>query len=754
MKKVFAIVGVVAAILLFVVLVTLKLYDEGKFSVKYITTTIHEDECSKESVLRRIPVRTCNGEGELYLYETDDPFGPIATSFEIERNQLLIFTSKSAEVWVKVNGQSVVPEVLSFTDGRVRLVRSVEKGAKVCISGDYKNGIRGVQGFLAQNSTRPVYDINTFQYIYRDQASDEMFLTPGSYSYAFFDKYSLNGPGQGTDTRKLGIKIEGPDGIVVDKIYTQPAPGGTEGAVVGNYSISQQGNYMLNVDSEDSIYWALVKCPVCGDGKQEKGEDCDEGDDNGEVCVADYNDDCFYCSENCEYITEKGPYCGDDNIDQGHEECDDGSDNGEPCTPVYGGTCTYCSSSCEEETVSGSSCGDGTIDVGEECDDGNNVNGDGCTSTCEKPESCNDVCTSAIGCDGLYSCESGHCRNATCSDETDCICASCGDGDLDSGEECDDGNSINGDGCDSDCTIPDSCNDTCVDSIGCEGGFDCVGGSCRNSSCSSELDCICASCGDGDLDSGEECDDGNSINGDGCDSDCTIPDSCNDTCVDSIGCEGGFDCVGGSCRNSSCSSELDCICASCGDGDLDSGEECDDGNNKSGDGCSKSCKEEEEDSGDCDGSIGNYVWNDANGDGVQDADEKGLAKIDMKLTWAGPDDDFGDSDDEVFRDDTDSDGRYKFRGLCKGKYRVRVKDTEVAAYVQTYDPDGKNDHKTNVTLKNDHDEHTKADFGYRALKVAPASGVGLVVILLISLVVTTMVFAGYFLNRKLHFLKK
>ena len=391
---------------------------------------------------------------------------------------------------------------------------------------------------------------------------------------------------------------------------------------------------------------------------------------------------------------------------------------------------------------------------GEECDDGNNINGDGCSSTCEKPENCNEQCVASIGCDGGFSCEGGFCRNSACSSEIDCVCATCGDGNLDSGEECDDGNSINGDGCNADCTKPDSCNDVCVDSIGCEGGFDCVSGSCRNSACSSEIDCICSACGDGNLDSGEECDDGNNVSGDGCDSDCTKPDSCNDVCVGIIGCDGGFDCVGGNCRNSSCSSEVDCICASCGDGKKDPGEECDDGNNKSGDGCSKSCKEEEEDTGDCDGSIGNYVWNDANGDGIQDPDEKGLAKIDMKLTWAGPDDDFGDSDDEVFRDDTDSDGRYKFKDLCKGKYRVRVKETEVAAYVQTYDPDGKNDNKTNVRLKNDNDDHTKADFGYRALKVAPASGIGLITVLLISLVLTTIVFVGYFVNRKIGLAKK
>ena len=52
-------------------------------------------------------------------------------------------------------------------------------------------------------------------------------------------------------------------------------------------------------------------------------------------------------------------------------------------------------------------------------------------------------------------------------------------------------------------------------------------------------------CGDGNLDGGEECDDGNNTNGDSCASDCTIEPFC-------------------------------------GDGALDYGEQCDDGNNANG----------------------------------------------------------------------------------------------------------------------------------------------------------------------------
>jgi len=682
MKKILTVIVVIAVVVFFAALATYKVYDSGKLDIKKITTTIHQDSCDVKTQLRRIPIRTCNGEGELYLYETDNPFDPIQTSFEIERNQLLIFTSKDTQVWAKADGDSVDLETLSFTSGRVRIARSIEKDSKVCITGEYKNGIRGLQGFIAQDSTRPVYDINTFRYIYDDQESSEMFLTPGEYSYVFFDKYSLNGPGQGADNRKLSVKVEGPDGVVVDKTYTKPAPIGTEGAVVGNYSISQQGNYTLSVDSEDSIYWALISCPVCGNDKQEKGEDCDEGDNNGEVCDAAYGDDCFYCSDNCEYVTEKGPFCGDGNEDQGYEECDDGAQNGVPCTPAYGGTCTYCTSTCEEETVSGSSCGDGNLDQGEQCDDGNNIDNDGCSADCQLPDNCSDRCVESIGCDGGFVCTDGFCRNSACGDEVDCICATCGDGELDAGEQCDDGNVINGDGCNVDCTKPDGCNDVCISSIGCDDGLGCFSGVCRNTSCSGEIDCTCISCGDGNLDPGEQCDDGNNTNGDGCSASCRIEE----------------------------------------DDEEDEDEE-----------------EDEEKKGDCDGSIGNYIWNDRDVDGVQDENEPGIDDVEVCAH---------DGNDK-FCDKTNDQGRYKIKDLCAGTYDVRVRTLDLPGYVQTYDPDGKKDNKTDVKLRGDNDHHTKADFGYAVSRVAPSTGLGTVVLLVISALLTLFTIMTYtFFKRK------
>jgi cysteine-rich repeat protein len=204
-------------------------------------------------------------------------------------------------------------------------------------------------------------------------------------------------------------------------------------------------------------------------------------------------------------------------------------------------------------------CGNGTLDEGEECDDGNLNEGDGCDATCH------------LEAQGPV----------------------CGNGELEEGEDCDDGNTDDGDGCQADCTLPATCNDTCLEQYGCGNDYMCYAGNCRNVSCTEETDCICATCGNGELDDGEECDDGNNEDGDGCQADCSLPALCNDYCLEEPGCGGDYVCYQNSCRNPVCSEDDDCICAVCGDGTVDPGEECDDGNNEDGDGCSAICEIEE-----------------------------------------------------------------------------------------------------------------------------------------------------------------
>jgi large repetitive protein len=269
--------------------------------------------------------------------------------------------------------------------------------------------------------------------------------------------------------------------------------------------------------------------PVCGNGIVEEGEVCDDGNtSNNDACL----NTCVAAS------------CGDGYVWTGVEDCDEGGvdtfacnadctlamcgdgyhnpASGEACDD--GGESAQCNVDCTLAV-----CGDGIVNLtaGEECDDGNTAGGDGCSASC--------------------SVESGY----WCIGEPSVCIALCGDGMLDPGEQCDDGNAVGGDGCSASCTI--------------EAGYQCSG---EPSVCTliddpdPDPDPVC---GNGIVEEGEECDDGNAAGGDGCSAFCSI--------------ESGYWCIG----------EPSVCIALCGDGMLDSGEECDDGNAVGGDGCSASC---------------------------------------------------------------------------------------------------------------------------------------------------------------------
>lgn len=164
-------------------------------------------------------------------------------------------------------------------------------------------------------------------------------------------------------------------------------------------------------------------------------------------------------------------------------------------------------------------CGDGLVDEEfEACDDGNNNDGDGCWGNC-------------------LGVESGYiCRDAG---QPCALVARCGDGAIVFPEQCDDGGVTAGDGCSATCKIelgfkcdpgqpclPTTCGDDLV-----EGAEMCepnLNDGCT-SQCQFEPDCgdgtgPCTSeCGDG-LVLGEACDDGNRLNGDGCDEACIVED--------------------------------------------------------------------------------------------------------------------------------------------------------------------------------------------------------------------------------------
>lgn len=113
------------------------------------------------------------------------------------------------------------------------------------------------------------------------------------------------------------------------------------------------------------------------------------------------------------------------------------------------------------------------------------------------------------------------------------------------------------------------------------------------------------------------------------------------------------------------------------------------------------------------GSIGDRIWNDADGDGVQDIGEAGLNNVRVYL----------DTNNNGLRDSTEptvltsGDGAYVFNGLLAGNHGVRVDPSTVAAlnpgYGATYDLDGiATAYAATVTLASAQDR-VDADFGFR-----------------------------------------
>lgn len=282
---------------------------------------------------------------------------------------------------------------------------------------------------------------------------------------------------------------------------------------------------------------------ICGNGVVEAQEKCDDGPRNS-------NETPDTCRTDCTF-----PRCGDNVIDRlKGEECDDGSFNGDQpnrcrtdCAlpkcgdsiidPVNGETCdagtansdsepNRCRSNCQSPR-----CGDGVKDSNEECDDGNRGEGDGCNFYCESEQRA--VSSAAFSLSTIL----------------------CGNGIMEPGEECDQG-SQNG-------NVPDHCRQNCA----------------------------LPRCGDRIQDGMEECDDGNTLGNDGCSAGCmrelalSLTNVCGNRTIDP-----GEECDAGSSNaNIPDHCRFDCRFPTCGDGIKDTSEQCDDRNNKDGDGCTSDC---------------------------------------------------------------------------------------------------------------------------------------------------------------------
>ncbi len=131
----------------------------------------------------------------------------------------------------------------------------------------------------------------------------------------------------------------------------------------------------------------------------------------------------------------------------------------------------------------------------------------------------------------------------------------------------------------------DGCDANCTPTR-CGNGIVTTGEQCDDGNTASgdgcDANCTPTACGNGVVTTGEECDDGNHVNGDACDNNCTTPRCGNGIVTGSEECDDGNHVNGDTCDNN-------CTVPRCGNGIVDGSEECDDGNAIDGDGCDSNC---------------------------------------------------------------------------------------------------------------------------------------------------------------------
>ena len=128
-----------------------------------------------------------------------------------------------------------------------------------------------------------------------------------------------------------------------------------------------------------------------------------------------------------------------------------------------------------------------------------------------------------------------------------------------------------------------------------------------------------------------------------------------------------------------------------------------------------------------DGLIGDYVWLDADGNGLQEATESGIEGVQVDLYNAGPDGVIGGGDDVLEASTTtDENGFYAFGGLSVNdgdgneEYYIQIPSSNTGAdevlenYTNTSDSDGDNDDEGElVVLSSGTSTDLDQDFGYQ-----------------------------------------
>lgn len=258
-----------------------------------------------------------------------------------------------------------------------------------------------------------------------------------------------------------------------------------------------------------------INCWTCGDGVLNPGEECD-GTEFGTATCGDsgYASGDLTCNASCQIETTECYTCSDGFI-EGAEQCESNNLNEGTCTTEgFVSGAIACGTDCMYDTSGCSMCGDGVINQSEICD-GNDI-----------VQVCQTLGEGFTG--GTLAC------NNTCDDYDTSSCTACGNGVIEGNEECDT-SELDGQTC---------------STMGYTGGTLACYANCAYNvqNCTGAPGAIC---GNGVIDVGEECDDGDRLNGDGCDENCMDePQFCGNGILDA-----GEECDGTDLDGVTCESE-------------------------------------------------------------------------------------------------------------------------------------------------------------------------------------------------------
>ncbi|MGL4419508.1 MAG: SdrD B-like domain-containing protein, partial [Gemmataceae bacterium] len=115
------------------------------------------------------------------------------------------------------------------------------------------------------------------------------------------------------------------------------------------------------------------------------------------------------------------------------------------------------------------------------------------------------------------------------------------------------------------------------------------------------------------------------------------------------------------------------------------------------------------------GGFGDTLWLDQNGNGIQDSNEPGLAKVQLTAVWAGFDGVAGTPDDKSYTTTTDNKGNYSFVDLPPGNWSVTVdtKSLPAGVTVPTFDLDGVGTPGVSLFTLTTGQTRKDLDFGYQ-----------------------------------------